>query len=702
MGTTPGRSRRRRDAAGSGERSRRLAGFPCAALLLLATANANAALELAPDGAEHPVILVTTPERGNPGSALGEGVAAWRAGEHELARTRLGEVSARYPVVADYADLLLMRIAVEVGDPDRAIELGSAWRHRDSPLSAEVHELLGDAYAAQGESAAARGAWRAALGADALGAGHARLRLKLADSLAANGEAGAALKSYLEIWTAHPMSSEAARAGAALDAITAARGSDPRSATHYRRRGDTFFRRRDNDAALADYDRALAWGALGKSEARRARRQRAHTLFRLRRYPEAAEAYGALPPAPEYLIERARAIARAGDPAAGARELEVIARNSKGRVSARALFLAALLWDGEGETERARKLFGRVARADSKSSYAKSALWNLGWTAYRDGRIDSARQSLEQLLAAEAPGLAALRARYWLARAREEQGDPAAAGEFAAIAREFPLSYYGWRARMRIDDRALPPTRSERTIPRGPATLGDDAIARPQILLEAGLEAEGRRELDRLYPRAESLADRMALSNLYANSGDFNRSQRLIVEEFNETLARGPIPERLEMWWYAWPAPFGEDMRRATGDGDWIEPGLVYALMREESGYRPAVVSMVGARGLLQIMPETAERLADDVALESFDADDLFDPTINIQLGSHYLRTLLIQFDGRQSAAIASYNAGPNAVGRWFDRDLEDDEWVEAIPYDQTRAYVKRVLRSLYAYRVLY
>jgi soluble lytic murein transglycosylase len=124
--------------------------------------------------------------------------------------------------------------------------------------------------------------------------------------------------------------------------------------------------------------------------------------------------------------------------------------------------------------------------------------------------------------------------------------------------------------------------------------------------------------------------------------------------------------------------------------------------MREESAYRPTVVSVVGARGLLQIMPETGERLAQELALADFDPDDLFEPAVNIRLGSHYLRTLLIRFDGQLSAAIASYNAGPNAVVRWIDPELDDDEWVEAIPYDQTRAYVKRVLRSLYAYRVLY
>jgi soluble lytic murein transglycosylase len=143
-------------------------------------------------------------------------------------------------------------------------------------------------------------------------------------------------------------------------------------------------------------------------------------------------------------------------------------------------------------------------------------------------------------------------------------------------------------------------------------------------------------------------------------------------------------------------------MRRATDHGALVEPGLIYALMREESGYSPTAVSITGARGLLQIMPETGERLARDLALANFTTDDLFAPDVNMQLGSHYLRELLERFGDQKSAAIASYNAGPGAVSRWLDSSLEDDEWVESIPYEQTRAYVKRVLRSLHVYRVLY
>jgi soluble lytic murein transglycosylase len=372
----------------------------------------------------------------------------------------------------------------------------------------------------------------------------------------------------------------------------------------------------------------------------------------------------------------------------------------RGRPAARALFLAGLLWEGEGEAERGQALFEEVVVSAAETSYAAAALWRFGWADFRAGRYEAAKSNFERLLVRDGGGIQALRVRYWLARARERSGDPAAAADFAAIASEFPFSYYGWRAGLRAG--AGSAATSAQAVAPGVAAFGPADVSRPRILLEAGMPAEARRELDRLYPRAEGLGDRLALSSLYADSGDFHSSQRVIVGAYDERLARGPVPGQLDLWWQAWPAPFAAGIRRATGDGALIEPGLVYALMREESGYRPGVVSVAGARGLLQIMPETGERLAREVALGDFDADDLFDPDVNLRLGSHYLRNLLERFGGRTSAAVASYNAGPVAVSSWLDPQIEDDEWVEAIPYEQTRGYVKRVLRSLYAYRVLY
>jgi soluble lytic murein transglycosylase len=135
-----------------------------------------------------------------------------------------------------------------------------------------------------------------------------------------------------------------------------------------------------------------------------------------------------------------------------------------------------------------------------------------------------------------------------------------------------------------------------------------------------------------------------------------------------------------------------------------IRPELAWAIMREESAYRPDALSPVGARGLLQLMPETAARVAPDLGLAAPGAEALYEPALNVSLGTRLLGDLLREFAGRLPPAIGGYNAGSAAVARWLAEapGLPDDEWIEAIPYDETRAYVRRVLRSLHAYQVLY
>jgi soluble lytic murein transglycosylase len=176
-----------------------------------------------------------------------------------------------------------------------------------------------------------------------------------------------------------------------------------------------------------------------------------------------------------------------------------------------------------------------------------------------------------------------------------------------------------------------------------------------------------------------------------------------MMEAYEGALSRLPTDGEAEVWWHAWPLPWPDDVREFTSRFTGVEPALVYSVMREESGYSPTALSVAGARGLLQLMPDTAVRLARQAGQPEPSADALYDPRVNLDLGSRYLSQLLTRFDGRISAAVASYNAGPEAVARWMaGSPQDDDEWVEGIPYDQTRAYTKRVLRSLNAYRVLY
>jgi soluble lytic murein transglycosylase len=637
----------------------------------------------------------------SPGPALRHALDAADAGETERAERLLRELARRYPVIADYADYHRMRLLAAGGRLEEALALGEGWSYPDSPLGAEVHAEVGQALADAGREAEARAAWELALASTRDGERRAELRLELARSYLRSQQFERAASQLVQIWTAHAGGDVDRTAEPMLVDLERALGRTLRTAERTRRRGDVYLAQRMNEEALAAYDRALALGTLSPAQTLRAREQRATALFRLRRYTEAADAFAALPPDADHRIEHARAVARAGDVTGAAEELVRIGEQTPGDAGQRARLLAALLWEGEGETERALALYRGLAGADASGGTGVAALWRLGWDAYRAGRYDEAMERLERLATLEPDPISALRARYWHARAAERAGREDAPEEFGAIAREYPLSYYGWRSAPRAAPGASETPRSD--LSGGLARLSPVQLARPRILLEAGLPDDARRELDRLAPLVGGLGDRLALAELYADADDFNHSQRLVVDAYAEVLARGPGSGPVELWWHAWPVPYQDAVVDATGSADHLDPALLYAVMREESGYRADVRSVTGARGLLQLMPETAERLARQTALPAFDADDLFRPDVNIRLGAVYLEDLLRHFSGRTSAAVGSYNAGPQRVTQWLaTAQADDDEWVEAIPFDETREYVKRVLRSVHAYRVLY
>ena len=141
-----------------------------------------------------------------------------------------------------------------------------------------------------------------------------------------------------------------------------------------------------------------------------------------------------------------------------------------------------------------------------------------------------------------------------------------------------------------------------------------------------------------------------------------------------------------------YPRPFDTQVEQAAHVAQ-LAPDLIYGVLRQESLYRVDAVSSADARGLMQLQWDTARRTARQWKRPQPDLSDLFDPATCILLGAARLRTLLDQFDGQIPAALAAYNAGPNAVMRWLPSEsIDSDVWIENIPYGETRVYVQRIL----------
>lgn len=640
---------------------------------------------------------------------LGDAAALLRAaqlavekGDDAHADWLYSELAERHPIVGDYAGLHRAELRLRMRLPSEARQIASATlqAHPESPLRAALHRVVGDSLIAEHDEPRARQAYAAALAETDDDDERAMLLRLIARSEERSGEDRAAGITWRLLWYAHPGIEEAQQASHRLDVIETHLGETLRRPSDWRRRGDRLYQLRRNEEALEAFDRALALG-LPDTEARRTRERRAHTLFRLRRYADALTAFEALPQTGDTPIWRARSLARADRVPESIEAFEQLARRG-GVHGMRAHYLAALLLDGRDRDAEARRHYSVVAEDPEQGVLAQEALWRLGWNDYQAGERAAASERFERLAELTSDPIDRLRPLYWRARALESIDADRARDLLRSLAEEFPLSYYGSRARARIAATDLSGRVHE--ISPGRSELRPSEVERVRILLEAGLLEQGAEESARLMRRASGLEDRVTLARLLTSAGDYNRAQRIVVDAYTASLAKGPVSGLEELWRFAWPSAFAHYVDQATDQEDvGVDPALVYSIMREESGYRPEVVSPVGARGLLQIMRETGASLASRRGRESFDADELFDPQTNIELGSFYLGELSRRFPDRLSASIASYNAGPHVVSGWLaSQGGPDDEWVEAIPYSETRSYVKRVMRSLEAYRRLY
>ncbi len=221
-----------------------------------------------------------------------------------------------------------------------------------------------------------------------------------------------------------------------------------------------------------------------------------------------------------------------------------------------------------------------------------------------------------------------------------------------------------------------------------------DFLPRLEAYREHGWQKMEELELAIQSRRAQP-AERLALAQWLAEEGDFPRS----VQEAEQVLQKQSCPRA---WELAYPRVYSAEVEEAAKEFG-VDPYLVWAVMREESRFQPRAESGAGARGLMQIMPATAADIAGQKGLDLED-EDLWDPEINVRLGTWYLARLWTQFEGNPDRVLAAYNAGPGNVYRWKEAAPggEPEDFLVAITYPETRDYVTRVRNTHLYYLWLY
>lgn len=373
--------------------------------------------------------------------------------------------------------------------------------------------------------------------------------------------------------------------------------------------------------------------------------------------------------------------------------MELAAEGQKQEFADDALMEAAGLRKGLGNYPEAARLYEQAAKLFPESKSVGRATWESGWCRYLAGENAQAATAFKALLKDEVLREKAL---YWAGRALENSGSADAADYYAQVLGEYPSGFYAawYREQKGIKDvregGGAQAEKPEVAIPAG--------YEKPSLLASLGLLDEARSEAAAIRKKGGDRKGQLpGLARLYLEMGDFTSAIGLFLQNRPRSWDRETLP----LWSAGYPLAYTAPVRQHTTIND-LPESLVYALIRTESSFSPAVKSPAGAIGLMQLMPATARVTAREKG--PFDPARLTTPDYNIMLGTRHFRELLKGFDGDLVYSVAAYNAGTSAVERWRKRlkGLKKDEFIESIPYLETRDYVKKVYAAAATYRQLY
>lgn len=369
-----------------------------------------------------------------------------------------------------------------------------------------------------------------------------------------------------------------------------------------------------------------------------------------------------------------------------------------------ALLALANHYQKDARDEEALPYYSRLLQAFPRGRYADRAAWKVGWGDYRQRRFEEAALTFERAVRLDpksnfTPGML-----YWAGRARAEIGQVDRARQLLTeTVQRYKRTYHGLRAREIL---ASLPGKT----PTPPPSLGP----RPEAALEDVPEPWASRVrqlalIDRLEEAAAEIRQAPPTSFTRATLAWIETRQGRLRPAINAMKAAHPeylseagdaLPD--DVWRILYPIQY-YDILRAKALEEGLDPALVAALVCQESTFDAGAVSTAGAHGLMQVMPRTGRTLARSLGVR-FNPRALHDPATSLTFGTRYLHELMDRFGGRVERVLAAYNAGPERVEAWTAArpDISAEEFVESIPFTETRLYVMVVLSSREQYRRLY
>lgn len=629
------------------------------------------------------------------------GMAALRLEKYEEAAALLAEAEQKLPLIADYAAFFqaeaLLKLKRYGAASTRILSLQSSFP--SSKLGRRSEKLYADILYESGDHKAALKLYQSYIekypsGSDAVDASYrsAHCREEL-------GDTDGALLVYRSIWLNSPVSQLAGKSQERSRQLeSAGRKVPPYTAEELLKRASILYSQNEYTASLKTLEMIPA--AQPQAIANRIDLRAGMATYRLRQYKHSEKLFAKAATSSlagvrsEARFWLAKSLDRQDQKErALIQYLELAGEGKKQEFADDAIIEAAGLKRSLGQYAEAARLFDQATRLSGEPKAIARSVWDAGWCRYLAGEYAAAAETFKGLLADESQREKAL---YWLGKTQEKTGNAATASTYQTLLDEFPAGFYAtWlRDQKGIKDNREP-LGSREALAELPQLAGYE---KPRLLASLGLLDEARTELAAIRKKnGDKKSFFPGLARIYLEMRDYGSAIALFMQNRPVAWEKGTLP----LWTAGYPRAYTELVsQNAAANG--LSEGLVYALIRAESGFSAAIKSGAGAIGLMQMMPATAKLTAHEKG--DFNPQRLTVPEYNIRLGTKHLRDLMKEHNGDVVSVAAAYNAGSAALERWkkSNKGMSRDEFIESIPYQETRDYVKKVYASAATYRQLY
>jgi soluble lytic murein transglycosylase len=623
--------------------------------------------------------------------------------------------SASGTALDDYADYLGAQAAVQGAHGADAYSLLDHFdeRHPDSIFKATAPVLLANAYLQQNDP---QGALRVLLPlADMPPASHADFRYALGRAYQTSGDTSHAAAVYRSLYVNLPLSMEAAQARTQMQAMNM-----PLTAVERKIHADTLFNAKryaeagveyhsiEHDSSglsQADHDALLIYAAACDMKLKHISRREVERL------PNTSDDSAALK---MYMLAE---LSRNDHDEAGHDALiaQMVQRYPTSRWLEEALYSGGNMYLLKHDAKQATYHYSLLVKMFPNSTYAASAHWRAAWMNYRLHNYSEAARLMDEQIQGYPEGIEVPSALYWRGRIFEEseRNFAQAANYYRAVATSYINFYYAGLARQRLNvlkaqtaTAPLAAVLSSVPKPVVPSLTGElpenePHLIKARLLANAALNEYIGPEIQ-ASPTSSQWGS-LAQAEIFTSYGETTRALQAMKRSGISFFAL-PLDQVPTVYWkILFPQPYWGDLT-ANSQKNGLDPYLVASLIRQESEFNAGVVSHANAWGLMQLLPSVGKSMAKKEGLKGFNTNALLNPAINLQLGTKNLRLVLDRFGGQPEYALAAYNAGDVPVRQWMAAGSYQDiaEFVESIPYTETREYVQAILRNREIYRALY